>query len=204
LAGTIIVEVPSADGLARPVDELAGSSPTPWTDSGVATGDDCPVIGGDATVVPEPGLPTPVAPPMTPPLVGGFAAPVAALAGGGGAPEPAELFVLALFVGAPPPTAPAGAPPPTAPAGAPPPTAAPAAGAVVPIPPRPPPGPAAPAPAAPLPPAPAPPQRLNSPANGCFFQSYPHLSPPVRGRLPRPPGADRCPVPTSSFGNSAC
>jgi hypothetical protein len=29
LAGTIIVEVPSADGLARPVDELAGCSATP-------------------------------------------------------------------------------------------------------------------------------------------------------------------------------
>jgi hypothetical protein len=68
------------------------------------------VIGGDEGAVPEPGLPTPVAPPMTPPVVGGFAAPVAVLAGGGGVPEPAELFVAALFVGAPPPTAPAGAP----------------------------------------------------------------------------------------------
>jgi hypothetical protein len=101
------------------------------------------VIGGieGAELVPaEGGLPTPVAPPITPPVVGGFAlgevgvaAPIA-----GTDPEAtggAELFVVALFVGAPPPTAPAGAPPPTAPAGAPPPTAAPPAPADVPIPP---------------------------------------------------------------------
>jgi hypothetical protein len=39
-AGTIIVEVPSADGLARPVDELAGCSATSSTVTGAAAGDD--------------------------------------------------------------------------------------------------------------------------------------------------------------------
>jgi hypothetical protein len=63
------------------------------------------VTGGDEGAVPEPGLPTPVAPPMTPPVVGGFAAPIASLAGGSAVPDAAELFTEASFVGAPPPTA---------------------------------------------------------------------------------------------------
>src|SRR5438105_8041051 len=99
---------------------------------------------------------------MTPPEVGGLPAGevgVAVLedATAGDAVGCAELFVVALLVGAPPPTAPAGAPPPIAPAGAPPPTAFPPAPADVPVPPWPPPAPAAPAPPAPEPAPPPPP-----------------------------------------------
>jgi hypothetical protein len=76
---------------------------TPWTASGTIGGDDCPVIGGEVT--PSAGG-APVAPPMTPPVVGGLAAGEAGVAEFTVGTDPAggaELFVAALFVGAQPP-----------------------------------------------------------------------------------------------------
>jgi hypothetical protein len=141
--GTTFVVKPSAAGLLKPNREPAGCSAIPWAAAGATGGaEDWPVIGGDDAPVPVPGagaFPTPVEPPMTPPVVGGFAlGEVGAALTAGTDPDAdggEELFVAALFVGAPPPTAPAGAPPPTAPAGAPPPTAFPPVPAAVPDPP---------------------------------------------------------------------
>src|SRR5689334_10782478 len=106
----------------------------------------------------------PVGAPTTAPALDGLAAAEFGTAAFDVGSNPGAAGVMALLVGAPPPTAPAGAPPPTAPAGAPPPTALPPDIADVPTPPRPPPGPAAPAPAAPepAPPAPAPPPWLQA------------------------------------------